>query len=286
MSNAIHVIRLRWLWARIHTSLYSDISACDPNHPTYISRIKQLRAEAEEWRTSAPTIAPRMDDALTIFSTKEWFDLNYSGTILYIYRGQLIDGRGTSEDVFADCVQAAKTICHGYRRLYIGRPVNYTWGAIHVIFMAGLLYLHCLWISPTVRASTRQDEFSRTCTDCTMVLVVMAERWEGAGPFRDIFEALASGTMTMMTEEGSRGSEIAIPQALSNDVDQGDLSRWMAEIGDLGTSDWIDDFLTGLINDHPAEIALGDSGGPMANPAMPGDSHGFSHLDTASWPSS
>ena len=286
MSNAIHVIRLRWLWARIHTSLYSDISACDPNHPTYISRIQQLRAEAEEWRASAPPIAPRIGDALTIFSSKDWFDLNYSGTILYIYRGQLIDGRGTSEAVFAECVHAAKTICHGYRRLYVGRPLNYTWGAIHVIFMAGLLYLHCLWTSPSVRDSTRQDEFSRICTDCTMVLVVMAERWEGAAPFRDIFEALAGGTMTMMTEESHRDSEMAIPQALSNDVDQGDLSRWMAEIGDLGTSDWIDDFLTGLIHDHPSDTALSNPGEAVASPTAPGGGHDFNYLDAGSWTNS
>ena len=292
MSNAIHVFRLRLLWARIHASLYSDISARDPNHPTYINLIEKLRAELEAWRASIPPILPRTGDALTIFNTPEWFDLNYNSTILYLYRGQLIDGRSISDAIFRECSQAAKAICHDYRRLYVGQSVNYTWGAIHVIFVAGLLYLHCLWTSSAVRAKTRQDDFTRTWMDCTMVLVVMAERWEGAASFRDIFEALANGTMIMMTEEGRGNKESPIPQALANNVDEGDFTRWMAEIGDLGTSDWVDNFLTGLIHDHPTG-ELGSSGptdaaleqpfGSMTSPAPPASGVEFTYLNTPAW---
>lgn len=246
MSTAIHVIQLRCLWARIHTSLYSDTSNTTSNN---LAKTQELRRELQIWLESAPPTPPRTGAALSIFACKEWFDLNYNQSILLLYRGQLTDRNCTGNDVFMECLQAAENICHGYRRQYIGRPVNYTWGALHCLFMAGLTYLHCLWTSSIVRATVRHDDLSSTCSDCMMVLVVMAERWKGAAPYRDIFEALASRTRTMMVD---RSNELDMePTVLMplNGWDQADLTQWIADINDTGMSDGIDRLLTVFMND-------------------------------------
>ncbi|KAI4599316.1 hypothetical protein KJ359_001757 [Pestalotiopsis sp. 9143b] len=95
MSNAIHVIRLRQIWARMHASVYSANTLGEVDSDSRRRQITQLRDDLE----------------------KEWFELNYSGTILLLYRGQLAEDKGTANDIFMDCVQAASTVCHIYRRL-------------------------------------------------------------------------------------------------------------------------------------------------------------------------
>ncbi|EHY58965.1 hypothetical protein HRR83_001770 [Exophiala dermatitidis] len=111
------------------------------------------------------------------------------------------DAAADADGIFLSCLRAAERTCHIYRRHFLGRPTNYTWAALHELFLAGLTYLHCLWTSPAARAVTRQGQVSNTCTDCTIVLVIIAERWSAAAPYRDIFEALANLTMTMMDEK-------------------------------------------------------------------------------------
>lgn len=113
--------------------------------------------------------------------------------------------------------------------------------------MAGLTYLHCLWTSPAVREAIRQDDVISTCTDCTIVLVVMSERWAGASPYRDIFEALAARTMTMMVDKNDQWWMLPTRSTLSNGLDQKALNQWMADIVDVGMSDGMDRMLTGLI---------------------------------------
>jgi hypothetical protein len=243
MSTAIHVFYLRCLWARIHTSLYSDTKLSGPDHPAN-THTEQLRTELENWLTSAPPIVPRVGDALSIFASRDWYDLNYNFTILLLYRGQLTDRKGAKDSVFMACLQASANICHGYRRQYLGKPVNYTWGAIHFLFMAGLTYLHCLWTSPAVRDVVRNDDLNSTCTDCTIVLVVMTEKWKGAAPYLDIFEALASRTMTMMVDKNHEQWMSSTTSALSDGLDPADLTQWMADITDMGMSGWIDRLFT------------------------------------------
>ncbi|OBT65299.1 hypothetical protein VE03_04680 [Pseudogymnoascus sp. 23342-1-I1] len=248
MSTAIHVTRLRCLWARIHTSLYSDTTSTNSTHTSH-TRTEQLRAELEDWIASVPSVTPRVGDALSVFASQGWFDNNYNYSVLLLYRGQLTDSKGAADDVFIKCLQAAENICHEYRRQYIGRSVNYTWGALHSLFMAGLTYLHCLWASPAVREAVRHDSLSSTCSDCTIVLVVMAERWKGVAPYRDIFEALASRTRTMMVDKNHEWWTEPASLTLLDGLDQEDLTQWMADINDSSMSDGIDRFLSGLVGD-------------------------------------
>lgn len=247
ITKALYTFRIRCIWGQIHTSLYSDIGQSSPTHPTYQARVDKLRNELDEWRTSLPPRVPHQGEVLSIFSAVEWFDLCYNHTIIYLYRGQLTSSAGgTTEGTFLECMQAAENICHGYRRLLLGKPTTYTWGALHTIFVSGLTYLHCLWSSARVRETVRQDVVSNTCTDCTIVLVLMAQWNESAAPYRDIFEALASRTLTMLVEKDRERS--ALPDIWESD----NFTQWVADISDGGMADGLGELLSGLIGEMPA----------------------------------
>lgn len=248
MTGALQTFRIRRLLARIHTSLYSNKMPCCSEKPTHDTQIQDFRAEVEKWRSELPLTAPHHGEVLSLFATSEWFDLEYYYTILQLYRVQIINNQaGTVDEVFFNSLQAAENICHSYRRLFLGKPTSYTWTALHELFLAGLTYLHCLWTSPAVRDAQRQGQVSSTCTDCTIVLVIIAERWENAAPYRDIFEKLANRTIMMMDDKPSGRQELAlIPGEPAPEV-EGDMMEWMATLAGAGMSEGFDGLLASLV---------------------------------------
>ena len=260
MSNALHVMRLRKIWARIHTLNHGKSNLGDLHENTRSCHTTQLRADLEEWRRTAPEPIPRPGRTLSIFSTKVWFDLNYSGTILNLYRTQLVDAERASDDVFLDCLQAASTVIRLYRLQYVGTAIKHTWGTLHCAFLAGLTYLHCLWSSKTACESVQYSDVSKTCIDCTMVLVVIAQEWEDGAPYRDIFETLAGRTLSMVVDRNSQGQPLPnLSPPVSGTPDREVVSRWMADIDGKGMLSGFDSLLSGFLdNMSPYDIGQND----------------------------
>lgn len=251
MTHTIHAFRIRILHGCIQTQLYSDNTLRDPE--TRSSRIQKLLTELDKWQGSnPPPMVPPPGGALSFFLTPDWYQVSQNYAILQIYRVQITNLKQPApDDIYLKCLEAAESTCHCYRRQFFGKPTTYTWGALHDLFVAGLTYLYCLWTSSAARDSSRQDQVSSTCTDCTMVLVILAERWPEAAPFRDLFEALASRTMTMMANKQQQQQEPATSTALITWQEQfpEDLPQWMAGITDSGMSLGADWLLSGLIDD-------------------------------------
>ncbi|KAH6957791.1 fungal-specific transcription factor domain-containing protein [Ilyonectria sp. MPI-CAGE-AT-0026] len=249
MTTALHVFRLRHIWARLHASLFSDVKS-NMDDMARDRQISIFRAEIDAWLASTPPIPTRTGPALSIFATQNWHDLEYDETILMLYRGQLTGHRGdVNDEIFMQCTHAAERICVGYRRLYVGKPVNCTWGTLHVIFFAGLTYLHCLWTSAAVCHETSLDDMSSALTSCTMVLTVVAERFKNAAPYRDICEALCNRTRRMMSDRGDETSTLQRQATGPNDTDSVNFTQWMAEISGEGMSDAVSNLLTGLVSE-------------------------------------
>lgn len=255
ITSAIHTFRIRRILSRIHSFLYSKTACCCAQQNVHHDHVQDLRAEIEKWRTEIPPLMPVAGEALSLFATSEWFDLEYYYTILNLYRVQIIDGQADAPDsVFLDCLRAAESICHGYRRQFLGKRTSCTWSALHELFLAGLTYLHCLWTSPAAREAHRQGQVSSTCTDCTIVLVIMAERWDAATPYRDIFEALANRTVMMMDDKAVAGGKPTVVASASevDSRDEGDLMQWMTQMADGGMSEGFNGLLTSLVGDFPS----------------------------------
>lgn len=259
MSHALHGFRIRALQGRIQTTIYSNTTIS--NSPAHQAHVQGLRLELDEWRASCPPLKPPPPSGtLSFFTTTDWFAVNYNYAILQLYRVQITDRKGGDrEQIFMECLQAAKSICNSFRRQFFGNPTTYTWGALHELFLAGLTYLYCLWTSPAARRATRHDYISSTCTDCTMVLVKLAEQWSHAAPYRDIFESLASRTMTMMADQQRGGEE---PSTATIPPDQQNLSQWWAGIADTGGPVGVEWILDELMNDLSSQEQHANIGQP------------------------
>lgn len=255
MSNAIHVIRLRHIWARMQIWVYSaSASFYGIDRETQVSRIHSIRGDLEDWRRAAPKLPPRPGKALTVFATEAWYELNYNHTILYLYRKQLVSSEPTPENIYLDCLQAARSVCRTYRREYVGTAVKYTWSSLHCIFLAGMTYLHCLWTSEAACRTESMSNINKTCTDCTMILVVIAQGWQTAAPYRDLFEVLVARTISMIDNRRDGVQPISSITPFSDRyADEGDWNRCLAEI-DRDLFAGFDDLLPGFMAEFNADF--------------------------------
>ncbi|KAF2010111.1 hypothetical protein BU24DRAFT_414547 [Aaosphaeria arxii CBS 175.79] len=250
VTHALHQFRIRCIWARIYAALYTNAAIKRHNKESYEAQIKSLRSELDNWMSLTPPEPHRAGPTLCVFASTEDYKITYNETIILLYRGKLTRAKDNPpDDIFLECMQAASSICDSCKRLYVGKPINYTWSALHVLFLAGLTYLHCLWASPTCRQAARYDKASNTFTNCTMLLAIMAEHWAGAAPYRDLFQALASRTMTMIVEQGQDASPVFTAPSPNTE----ELTQWAAQIADLSMPDAFGTLLTSLIGDYNQE---------------------------------
>ncbi|KAJ5836281.1 transcriptional regulator family: Fungal Specific TF [Penicillium robsamsonii] len=233
MTGTLHVIKLRQLWAKFHANLYSP-QLQYASTGSQFATVDTLRQELEEWHASAPThLDYSSSHPLSVFASNEWFQIAYNHSILILYRsyitgvlGKRRQGSGQNESnstdfieeednlqrAFENCSRCAREICVLYRRLYQKSTVQFTWGSLHILFLGGLTYLYCLWRSWRVRQQTKQSEVINTCMACTTVLVIIAERWNLATSYRDIFETLSEKTINMICGNDKLAG-LATPQA-------------------------------------------------------------------------
>ncbi|KXH27020.1 hypothetical protein CSIM01_12595 [Colletotrichum simmondsii] len=228
MTGFIHAIKLRRLWTKISDNLYPPTTRrCGCGHT---ATIESLRQELEEWRAKTPDqLNYSRAHPLSVFTSRSWFQLAYDHSILLLYRHYMMggspaanhstpDGAGhggnlndneATERALEECAVRAREMCMLYRRVYQSSSVQFTWGSLHILFLGGLTYLYCLWRSKRVRDSTRQADVVTTCMACTTVLIIIAERWNLATSYRDIFEALSQRTITMVCNDGQKPTAAA-----------------------------------------------------------------------------
>ncbi|EED12968.1 transcriptional activator protein acu-15, putative [Talaromyces stipitatus ATCC 10500] len=235
MTRAIHTFRIRRLLNRIYTHLYSKPDPrCVGKHDRQRD-IRGIRAEIENWRTETPPTPSHTNEELVLFTTEDWYDLEYYYTILQLYRGQIIDYRtDTPDSVFLECLGAAESICQRYRRQFLGKRTSCTWTALHELFLAGLTYLHCLWASSAARNACGYRRANTTCNDCIITLVIIAERWDAAAPYREIFMVLANRTISMMSGRVIESASTNMTSSYPGGGDEEDLTVWLGMVADAG----------------------------------------------------
>lgn len=215
VTGFIHVIKLRQLWSKISDNLYPNtFRSSGQEYLHHMALVKSLRQEVDEWRAGSPTpdeLCTSNGSPLSVFESSNWFHIAYDYSILLLYRAQITSPLATgvqdpevsasADAAFRDCVDSARDICIRYRRLYQTRDrrIQFTWGSLHILFLAGLTFIYCLWRSERLRQSTPQHIVISTCMACNTLLVIIAERWSQASSYRDIFESLSERTINMMS---------------------------------------------------------------------------------------
>lgn len=230
--------------------------------------VNRLRREIDDWSTSLPSqLNFSHSHPLSVFASAEWFQLAYDHSILLLYRpyitstvgqtGPFNDHQGFISDdekeiierAFEECSVRAREICVLYRRLYQNSSIQFTWGSLHILFLGGLTYLYCLWRSKRVRELTRQTDVVSTCMACTTVLVIIAERWNLATSYRDLFETLSERTTSIVFGNGNISGPMS--QHCSTEFGQGfdptlttdgPLQDWMTNLNEMSIpqeSEWL-----------------------------------------------
>lgn len=296
VSSAIHTIRIRQIWARMQDSLDPQADSSGLTRNVDRSELTDsFKKQLSDWLDSAPPQLPANQVYNNNYGTSEWFQLMYHHSILLLHRNRLAQisipthsspgtepseknnvaagGTDIPESVYLECAEASQSICTLYRTLYATQRLNDTWGSLHVLFLGGITFLHCLWVSEEVRARYRQDKVSATCMACMVVLAVMAERWSAVEPFRDAFDLMSNATQSMMAERATNAAVAAamaaslsectstatVPQtplpllppptmpALTASMDD-QLSDYLAHMSDIGLCPSIEALLADMIN--------------------------------------
>lgn len=218
MSGTIHGIKLRRLWTKMNDQLYppNGRRSCGDNC-SQRRIIDSLRKDLEDWHAATPDqLDHSASHPLSVFASKSWFQLAYDYTILLLYRHYMFrqhSGRNGAEvnattvdddtaeaanTALEECFVRARQICLSYRRIYQSSSVQFTWGSVHILFVAGLTYLFCLWHSSALRSKAKQSDIMSTCMACNTVLIIVAERWNLATSYRTAFETLSERTIRMI----------------------------------------------------------------------------------------
>ena len=230
MTGFVHAIKLRRLWTKISDNLYPPLTSRCGNDCAQRVTVESLRQELDKWRADTPDqLDYSRSHPLSVFTSKSWFQLAYDHSILLLYRHYMIgthrnrpsapDGGSQGgaidseamERALEECAVRARDMCLLYRRVYQSSSVQFTWGSLHILFLGGLTYLYCLWRSDRVRNSARQSDVVTTCMACTTVLIIIAERWNLATSYRDIFEALSQRTINMVCNDGHKQGTMSLP---------------------------------------------------------------------------
>ncbi|CAH0021249.1 unnamed protein product [Clonostachys rhizophaga] len=226
MTSMLHATKLRQIWSKFSDNIYfNSVHSAQTLGMVHGTSVESLRQELEQWYAMTPVQHPsRPSQPLSVFVSKDWFQLAYDYSILLLYRHCITSSGNTlgdyqpmaSESVsgardraFEICAEKARDICLIYRRVYQinGSAVQFTWGSLHILFLGGLTYLYCLWRSPYVRQQMRPINVMNTCMACTTVLIIIAERWPQTAAYRDIWESLSERTIKMICD----GTEKDVP---------------------------------------------------------------------------
>ena len=163
------------------------------------------------------------------------------------------------EQALESCLKKAEEICFLYRRLFQYQSLQFTWGSLHILFLGGLTYLYCIWRSARIRGAVKTMDVINACMACNTALVIIAERWNKATPYRDIFEVLSEKTIGLVCgdgrmPQGDRSATVSTPSQ-GGPADSQPLEDWILEIGarDMpAESEWfVQELLQGMRNTQP-----------------------------------
>ncbi|KAL7665447.1 Transcription factor domain-containing protein [[Candida] zeylanoides] len=164
------------------------------------SELPRRYASLEEWRAAMCARLQRWQRrvpspaAANCAFNPEFFHLNYAHTLIVLHSlGPKRHALG--EHDYREVSAASKELIRSYHLLYRSKRINYTWAAVHNLFMAGSSYLYAVYSSPQVRRANAVAEVRRVTEECLTVLASLVDRCDAAQKCRDIFEVLAAAIL-------------------------------------------------------------------------------------------
>lgn len=155
-----------------------------------------MNNQLQEWRTNLPKTQRRMN---CDFNTN-FFDLNYNHTLIRIHGLSSKRFKLTSDD-FRILLDASKELIHCYSQLYATRSINYTWAAVHNMFMAGTSYLYAVYNSNDTRSTNSVFEVKKITQECITILHSLIDRCVTAASCIDTLKLLSAVVLKIRYNE-------------------------------------------------------------------------------------
>lgn len=150
----------------------------------------------EQWHELAPRTQQEMD---CDFNT-EYFTLNYNHTLLLIY-GLSPKTFKLLRSAYRIVADALKNLIACYTKLHAQKAINYTWAAVHNLFMAGTSFLFAVYNSPEVRARYEVAAVKDITQECHTVLLLLIASCDAAKSCADSFALLTAAVLQLRYNE-------------------------------------------------------------------------------------
>lgn len=167
-----------------------------------------VRNQLVVWRNSIPRDPRRMNSR---FNT-EFFNLNYYHTLIMLH-GLSPTNYGLTVEDFKMLADSSKNLILCYQKLYASKSINYTWAAVHNLFMAGTSYLYAVYNSPEVSENTLVDEVKKVSEHCINVLNSLVDKCDASMICRDTFKMLTLAILKLKYNEEVHGLDLDIPSS-------------------------------------------------------------------------
>lgn len=266
-SVANHVFKLRNIQSNICSLIYKPVSPLKFDTAEEVDATRwQIIMELDQWKSTFP-----VDNAsVSTFQTGNWSSISYHNSILLLLRPAVLEVSTMRKETcnkmtewFKTYTYSASALLLNYKALHARGKLSYTWLALHCVFMTGVTFLYCIWLDLKLKCLEwpRQGVIYDTIFSCANILYVLAEKWESARAFRDMFDRMNNVVMGLY--EGSRveSMENRTLSFAQKDILHPLCSEEIIEDLPDGFDLDFEDFLSGLDNSFIEKVFpdLGDS---------------------------
>ena len=147
-------------------------------------------------------------------STIRSLELKYHHSLMLLHRPSPAISRPSFSSLHICYNSAVKTILI-YSDLHRFSKLINSWTTAHTVFVSGITFLYCLWISPQIKAETTLPAFTSTAASCTTLLRFLGKSWGVAADAVLKFERLVQHTTkSWKTTHESQSTDISAKESL------------------------------------------------------------------------
>lgn len=192
---SIAVFQMRKMQLEIQSILYDDAEL--PRQFVDIDEWKvHIHWKLEGWRMSLPTI----EELGLAEMHPEFFFLNYYRCLLMI-NGLSPHTYRLTEDAYGVVALALKNLVQCYTLLYVKKAMNYTWAAVHNLFMAGTSFLFAVYHSDATCAKYSKEDVKLMSADLISILNLLEPSCTAALSCSRLFQLLTAAVLKLRYDE-------------------------------------------------------------------------------------
>lgn len=191
---AMMIFCIRQIQLEVQRTLYEN-EELPRRFPSLLEWNMYIYNKLELWWQSTPKLSLETVCGFNV----EYFMLNYDHTLLMI-DGLSPKSYSLSKDAYIRVSRATRSIMRCYTRLYVKKAINYTWAAVHNLFMAGTSFLFAIYHCDEVRASYSEHDFKKLIGSCVIILGLMKDSCDAAQGCSEMYRTLAAAVLKLRYE--------------------------------------------------------------------------------------